>query len=341
MKIDKETHDILNRIEQRITHPETIDNSFGEALLEIAQRFDIVQDMTQDFKNKLIEDDLMNEFEKEVKSWYKNYQKYDKDYTINERAEDWFNKFYPNDQEELKKRFHIKYQENQKEDFWNIGYEVVREMKQEWEVLKTIIDMTRSDEKYFDKAREIDEEYKDLTRDYPVNEYTRKSGVKVKTHTRGEGKQKEEEDKMILSEVEYATAMLGRPIPHPSYSEYLEKYKRPTTYHQTPKIDKQTKEILNWIEKNKLEYEITHGLGGEYGDLRIEISKGNKAIEIRVFPIGDGVDLSIWKEKGYHSSIKSYRDIMLSHAYIYIKEHFKGLVKDQRERRERNINGRK
>lgn len=123
--------------------------------------------------------------------------------------------------------------------------------------------------------------------DYPVREYKRGSGS-VKSHTRGENQEK---------------------------------------YHQIEKINKQTKEVIQWVKENNLEFEITHGKGGEYGDLRLDVSKGYKSVEIRIFPIGKSIDISIWKEKGYHSSIKSLKDISLSRGFNYIKEHF-GLKQD-------------
>jgi len=88
------------------------------------------------------------------------------------------------------------------------------------------------------------------------------------------------------------------------------------SYHHNEKIDRQAKEIKKWVDDSGFEFEITYGKGNEFGDLRIDVNKGWKR--------GDHVDVSIWKEKGYHNSVKNYRDIPLSRAFNYIEEHLNG-----------------
>lgn len=62
----------IKGLEKRIL--DKIENPLGKTLMEIADRFDTVKSITQDFKKKVPEKELMDEFEKEIKWLYNNYK---------------------------------------------------------------------------------------------------------------------------------------------------------------------------------------------------------------------------------------------------------------------------
>ena len=118
----------------------------------------------------------------------------------------------------------------------------------------------------------------ELTVDYPVEGYTKKSGIKVKTHERNpqgslKGKLQKEIillkvrkiKELILSEEEYAMAHLGRVTSYPTYQEYLEKEKKRLGLDLIPVISREdtVQECVSDIMSNKYDKWKSEGLTRE------------------------------------------------------------------------------
>ena len=146
--------------------------------------------------------------------------------------------------------------------------------------------------------KEIDTLYenKDFTEDYPVNEYTKKSGVKVKAHTRRE-KIKEIEERMSPEQLKklkthYGMGVSGEIGRHERNKESLsirtiEIFERKIAHHE------------RWIEMYYREFEDIQDHGKEVG-----LSKGEKD---RLREIIDDIDSRKERIKILESSIQTWK----------------------------------
>lgn len=90
-----------------------------------------------------------------------------------------------------------------------------------------------------------------------------------------------------------------------------------TKFSEHDRINKQANEINNWVKENNYELKIVH----KEPDLRIDIFTKYKRANIRLFPIGESVDIILYRYKDAPISEKSYRDIGLESAKNYIKNY--------------------